>query len=83
MKPTLKRLLMALALAAATNFALFEIPTAGAVDAHHGAQTVKNNKAKTPAGKKSKGAKSSKKQTMNCPMMGSGTMHQGMKHMKC
>ena len=77
----MKRLLMALAIAAAANLATVGIQSAHANDAHHpAAQGTKAKKVKG-APKKAKKVKASG-MSMQCPMMKGHTMRHG-KTMKC
>jgi hypothetical protein len=74
----MKRLMMIAAIAAAANFAAFDIQPANAVDAHHPAQETMGKKAKAIVPKSNaKSTKSSRMRMMNCPMMKGGKMMQG------
>ena len=80
MKQTTKRLILVLALAMALPLAGFAMSSAQANPAHHpAAQTTKAKK--KPVAKKTK----TSGMPMNCPMMGKGMKHDGMKAggMKC
>jgi hypothetical protein len=81
----MKRILMALAIAAAASLATVGVQPASANDAHHPKQTTKSKKA-IPA-KKAKRTKTSA-MGMQCPMMKGHSMNHGMmmhhgRGMKC
>jgi hypothetical protein len=84
METPMKRLLMALAIAAAANLASAGVQPASANPAHHPAKVTKGKKA-SPA-KKIEKVKTSRT-SMQCPMMkGHSMMHTKMHHghmMKC